>query len=117
MKLLVTGGRDYTNKELLWSTLDEYRERYGDDLIIIHGAHKSGTDKLADEWAIDREVDCLRVPARWKTTTPTKSAGPRRNQRMRDRYKPQEVLATAGGTGTNGMKELAHERGIPVREI
>lgn len=115
MKLLVCGGRNYSDKGELWSVLDEYLAVHGDRLIIIHGACPTGADDLADKWAQAREVDCLRVPARWNSTTPVRAAGPLRNKRMIERYRPQAVLATVGGTGTAGMCDLAKSAGLTPR--
>jgi len=109
MRLLVCGGRDFSDKELVWNTLDKVYHKYGDDLVIIHGS-ASGADTLAESWAKEKQVDYLGFPARWKKCG--KSAGPKRNIRMRDNSKPDACIAFPGGDGTKGMMKLMEEIGV-----
>lgn len=49
--IMVTGGRDFDDRELLRRRLDAVRRgRDEDDIILLHGGAK-GADELAAEWA------------------------------------------------------------------
>lgn len=119
MKVLVCGGRDFDDKGFMWSVLDKVHEKYGADLIIITGAQRKlkkdhtycGADWLAQEWAIDREVEYMGFPARWKALGSPKAGG-ERNRRMRDKSAPDAAVAFPGGTGTRMMCDLLREIGV-----
>ena len=88
-----------------------------DDLdpdVIIEGCAR-GADRAAEEWATARGVTVEHYPADWYHFGP--SAGPRRNEMMLARGKPDMVLAfTKGATpGTADMLRRAGEARIPVR--
>lgn len=114
MKILVFGGRDFKDWQRLYDILDNRLEQFGDDLIIIHGRCRTGADRYADQWADERMVDCLRVPAKWGRG---KSAGHIRNRRMATKYKPDAAIQFPGGNGTANMRSLCDELGIPITEF
>lgn len=111
MKVLVCGGRDFNDEDFLYATLDAVRKKHGEKLAIIHGAAR-GADLLAEDWAKDREVPYIGVPAKWKKFG--KGAGYERNSRMLKMTDPDAVIAFKGGTGTSMMCELAEKAGLPV---
>lgn len=118
MKVLVCGGRDYANKAFVYRVLDKVREKHGDDLVIITGAQRKRTDEgfvgadyLAQEWAIEREVEYMGFPAKWKALG-APAAGGERNRRMRDKSMPDAAIAFPGGRGTKLMCDLLKEIGI-----
>ena len=111
MKILVTGGRDFTDESYLFSVLDQIHAKYPIELVI-HGAAK-GADSLAEKWAKSREVPYLGVPARW--TAEGKPAGPKRNSRLLS-YQPDVCVAFKGGYGTGDMKKKAARALVPVWE-
>lgn len=113
LRVLVCGGRYYDNRTRVFQVLDYYHNERGIKRVIEGGA--SGADKLAGEWALSREVDCVICPAQWKKHG--NAAGPIRNQRMLDKYKPDLVLAFPGGRGTAHMVSIAREAGVPVYEV
>lgn len=110
MKIVVIGGRDYTEKEIVFKTLDAlHKKRCITELT--HGAcgwdgdrpsthlveNLRGADALADEWALEHQVALVRMPAYWKTEG--KRAGPSRNRRMIS-LQPVALIAFPGGSGT-----------------
>ena len=113
MRVLVCGGRDFTDARLLNRTLDELHFKTPITLLI-HG-NARGADLLADEWAFDRTVKVKRFPADW--IRHRNSAGPIRNKQMLVEAKPELVVAFRGGAGTSDMMTQARRAGVEVREI
>jgi hypothetical protein len=110
MKLLVCGGRDYTNRNALFAALDWLHGRRNIELII-HGAAR-GADRLAAEWASARGIQSRAFPALWDVDG--KAAGFIRNRRMLDCGRPDGVAAFPGGRGTADMINQAQAAGVLV---
>lgn len=115
-RLIVTGSRAHTDRELIRSALAVARWDLG-PLIVVHGA-APGADSIASEWA--RSLSYLdiaeeRHPADWAKLG--RGAGPIRNQQMVD---AGAVLCLAfplhGAKGTRDCMRRAAAAGIPVRE-
>jgi hypothetical protein len=49
VRILVCGGRNYDERDMVWRTLDQYQENYGPLTVIQGGA--PGADHWAREWA------------------------------------------------------------------
>lgn len=92
-RLLFTGSRDLTDQHAVWGVLDTsllMTTRENRQLILVHGACPTGGDKLADNWALDRQnygfdVVVERHPAKGHPTQnfgEWPSCGPRRNSYM-----------------------------------
>lgn len=121
MRVLVTGGRDYQNRDRVFSELSSIDEVLPISLVV-HGAccypdrptELRGADRWAQEWAQWNEVPYIGIPAQWGRFG--KSAGPRRNAYMA-KLPPQLVIAFPGGAGTANMIDEARLQGIEVREI
>jgi hypothetical protein len=109
MRVLVCGGREYDDQEWVNFVLDRESATHQIELVMQGGAR--GADTLARLWAESRCVDCLTVPANWEKHG--RSAGPIRNTRMLT-YKPDRVIAFAGGRGTANMVKQARGAGIFV---
>ncbi len=119
-RVLVCGGRDFTNVALLWQTLD--RAHAASPIHrIIEGASDDvtgpyvGADYWAYQWACAHDTGSIRFHAEWKRLG--KAAGPIRNARMIDEGKPDLVIAFAGGRGTANMVEQARAKGIQIIEV
>ena len=110
MRILVCGGRDYTNKEAVFCALDAVHAKRG-VTCIIHGDAR-GADSLGKEWAISVGVEHIPFPADWNKHG--KRAGPIRNQQMLDEGKPDGVVAFPGGVGTADMCRRAEAAGLKV---
>lgn len=114
MIVVVTGGRDYKDTKHVVETLDAIHKR-NPIRLIIHGAcpvGDGGADMRAEAWAKSREVPYAGCPARFKTEG--RSAGPKRNQLILDKFEVDVVVAFPGGRGTEDMIKRAHQKGIPV---
>ena len=116
MRVLVCGGRNFDERELVWRTLDQYQENYGPLTVIQGGA--PGADCWAREWAYGqtpvREVTLVSVPADWEKWG--SAAGPQRNHLMLDQ-KPDIVLAFPGGRGTADMIARAEQAGVEIVKV
>lgn len=111
MRLIVTGGRDYANRQELLGLLDEIHQQTPITLLI-HGA-ASGADAIAEEWAKSREVVYLGIPAKWKTGKQGKAEGVIRNRLLFD-WNPDKVLVVQGGKGTASTVRIAQTLGVRV---
>lgn len=113
MKVLVYGGRDFTNELLANQALDELHAVYGFS-VVIDGVAR-GADTLAYQWAKSRGILSQRFPAEWGRYG--KAAGPIRNQQMIDEGKPEMGIAFPGGNGTTDMTRRLLKQGIHVIPI
>lgn len=107
MKVLVTGGRDFNDRNLLNFALSVLHAATPFTLLI-HG-NARGADSLADEWARGQGIDTEVYPADWKKHG--KPAGIIRNQQMLDQH-PDLVVAFPGGKGTKHMTDISRKAGI-----
>lgn len=113
-RVLVCGGRDFTNTTRIFEVLDHYHREAGGFECLIHGAAR-GADTGAGDWGFARGIPVLRFPADWNTHG--NAAGPIRNAQMIAEGKPTLVIAFPGGRGTGNMMRQARECWIPVLEI
>lgn len=114
--VLVCGGREYLDRDRLFSILDALNawQRFG---RLVHGGAR-GADSLADEWWIIRKPEGCALksyPAQWKTYG--RKAGLMRNQQMLDSERIDLVVAFPGGRGTADMVERAAKAGIEVVRV
>lgn len=112
MRVIVCGGRDFSDSQHLLNTLNRIHSETPITEVIEGDAR--GADKMAGDWARLRGISLTVVPADWNKYG--KSAGYKRNVAMAD-LKPDAVVAFAGGVGTNMMKRIANERFIKVIEV
>jgi len=106
MRLLVCGGRDFTNYAQLALAIMRL-----EPTVIIAGAAR-GADRLAATYARTHGVALDEYPADWDQYG--RRAGFIRNSQMLNEGKPDMVLAMPGGAGTRMMVEIATRAGVPV---
>jgi hypothetical protein len=87
--VIVTGGRNWSDAEILGKALDQLHARHGFTLLVEGGA--KGADTLAREWAARNRVSRQTVPADWDRWG--KSAGSKRNIKMLEDYPGALVVA------------------------
>jgi len=110
MRLLVCGGRDFSDTASANKVLDAMHRALGIDVLIEGDAR--GADRIAGYWARKNRVTNLKFRADWNTHG--KAAGAIRNQKMLDEGKPTHVLAFPGGRGTADMVRRATAAGVQV---
>lgn len=111
MKVLVCGGRKYSN----WPQVQYWLNRIHKHSPITHiiNGDAKGADALSTKWAERNSVPVTSYPADWDLHG--KSAGPRRNALMlKDNPDIACVIAFPGGRGTYHMVSLAKKSDIPV---
>jgi hypothetical protein len=108
--VLVTGGRDYTDRATVFRALNALYRKHP-NLIVLHGACPTGADALAQEWAVANERPYIGIPAEWSRFGP--SAGPRRNAIL-IHYLPDGAVAFPGGLGTADCVKQATAAGLTV---
>ena len=109
-RVLVCGGRDFSDRNHLFQVLDDIHHDHPITLIIPGAAR--GADSLAGEWARSRDVALDVYPADWDRFG--RSAGFRRNAQMLAEGTPDLVIPFPGGRGTNMMTDLAMRQAVPV---
>lgn len=122
--ILVTGGRDYRDRETVYAELDAI----GPGLVIEGGCRHSigtraghpvlaGADFYTSEWARERGVHSLRCDALWGAYS--NAAGPKRNAVMVEVCKRLggSVVAFPGGSGTADCVRRAKAAGLAVRLV
>jgi hypothetical protein len=103
MIVLVCGQRDFNNRDRLFEILDVYHSVTPITKIVSGGAR--GADKMAEEWAMFRNVDLRVFRARWDLYG--KAAGPIRNRQMYDTMTPDAVIAFYHDpTQSRGTKDM-----------
>jgi hypothetical protein len=112
VKLLVCGGRDFSDAKLLdrFMSYADNSDR-GPITTIIHGG-AAGADTMAGEWGKKHHIQVSVYRADWSRYG--RSAGPRRNEQMLNEGKPDMVLAFPGGRGTAHMVTIAKKAGVRV---
>jgi hypothetical protein len=112
-RILVCGGRDFQDYELLQKSMATARVHFAKKFCIINGFAR-GADMQAHTWAFFHGVPSLCVPANWNYYD--KTAGHIRNQWMIDFCMPDLVIAFPGGKGTADMIRIARDANIDVWE-
>ena len=110
MRVLVCGGRHYSNRQFVYRMLDLVHSRKPITAVIEGGSR--GADALARDWARELHIKVDTHPADWERYG--HGAGPRRNIRMLEVGQPDVVIAFPGNGGTDGMVKLAKDAGVPV---
>jgi len=140
--IIVTGERDWKDKETIYRVLDEELQAWmvhasiGQaagakhlQLFVLRHGVAEGADWIANDWGKERGVTIERFPAEWKdpvTRIYDPSAGPRRNRAMA-KAEPcaNKVIAFWSGkmrvkfgkreySGTLDMIQSGLAEGIPV---
>ena len=109
-RVLVCGGRDFSDRDFVFRTLDAHHAS-NPFHVLIQGA-ASGADTLARLWAESKNIRVLNFPADWKRHG--KSAGTMRNKQMLLVGQPDLVIAFPGGKGTADMMTQAMAKNVRV---
>jgi hypothetical protein len=108
--VVITGGRDFRDKNFVWQQMDHYASEL-DITAVVNGRAKTGVDQFVHEWCKDRGIPERPYPADWDTHG--EAAGLIRNQEMIDSEPEIErCLVFDGGRGTTDMARRCRKAGI-----
>jgi hypothetical protein len=110
-RIVVTGGGEYQDHDLIWSVLDKALARHP-DMVLLHGGTPKGAELIAAKWAEHRKVAQVVFKPDW--TRHRKAAPFRRNDAMLD-ASPVGVIAFPGSGITANLVEKAKAKRIPVK--
>lgn len=114
MRIIVAGGRDFDDYELLSEELDCLVDKLSSNPIVVSGMAK-GADSLAVRWADDNEYPLRSFPAEWDKYG--KSAGYRRNVDMANYSEMLLAFWDGKSKGTKHMIDIALEKGLLVQIV
>jgi len=119
LRIAVTGGRDYTDSQVVFDALDATRtnvEAVGAKMFLVVG-DATGADCLARLWAkelfLNGEIGYQCFAADWDRFG--NSAGPRRNRDMLISG-IDKLCSFPGGKGTADMIKICRDAGVYVVE-
>jgi ribA/ribD-fused uncharacterized protein len=112
MRLLVCGGRDFTDSEFGFARIEQLHEKKPVTTLICGMAR--GGDAIGLAWARKQGIAVDEYHPDWGTLGP--KAGPIRNQQMLDEGKPDVVLGLPGQKGTAHMLRISRAAGVEVVE-
>ena len=118
-RIIVAGGRDFTDYALLSETLDVILERYTlHEVQIVSGCCR-GADALGEQYAREHGIPVVRFPADWQAYG--KAAGPIRNRKMAEYAAECDGMLVAfwdgKSRGTASMIRLAEKYGLRIKTI
>lgn len=111
MKILVTGGRNFSDTRIIHKKLDQLHARKP-VTELVHG-NATGLDTTAARWAVARGIKVTACAADWDSPAHHR-AGNVRNASMLREHNPELVIAFQGGRGTLDMTLKARATGVPV---
>ena len=118
-RILVTGSRDWTNKDAVHAALNVEISRAVDAFlvpVIVHGDCPTGADRIAAEFAEKYDIAVEAYPADWEKHG--RAAGPIRNNEMVDRTAAVCLaFPKPNSRGTKHCMESAAKAGILVVDL
>jgi len=125
MKVIIAGGRDFKDIDLLMESLDKILFNQGEEVEIVSGGQvtvdketgqKYGADYLGEWYAATvRHCKLTIFPADWNTHG--KSAGPKRNKQMAEYSDALIAFWDGKSKGTANMIEEAKKQNLKIRII
>ena len=114
VRIIVAGGRDFTDYALLSQTLDAVLEKYTFSEVQIVSGCCRGADALGEHYATEHGIPVKRFPADWLAYG--KAAGPIRNRKMAEYAAERDGMLVAfwdgKSRGTASMVRLAEKYGL-----
>ena len=121
-KVIVAGGRDFADYDLVKSKLDNLLvdrlsvlTTAGDIAVQVVSGTARGADKLGEHYARMNKLHVTQFPANWDLYG--KSAGYRRNEEMAEYADALVAFWDGKSRGTMHMINLATSAGLQVRVV
>lgn len=113
LKVIIAGGRDFSDYDLLCKTCDILLA--GRNVIEIVSGTARGADSLGERYAKEKGINIKKFPADWNKWG--KSSGYRRNAEMA-RYGNLLIAFHDGiSRGTKNMIEISREKKLEVHVV
>lgn len=114
IKLVIAGGRDFDNMQLLKESLKKFYQDFGSEIEVVCGMAR-GADMLGYNWAKQTGAEIHEFPADWDKHG--KSAGYRRNEEMAKFCTAVIAFWDGKSKGTAHMIDLAKKLGKPLKVV
>lgn len=115
-KLIVAGGRDFLDRDLMDQWIKQVLIELPDDNVVsIVSGMAPGADTLAYQWALCNKCKLYKYYARWQAEG--KRAGYIRNQEMCDASDGLLAFHDGVSKGTKHMIQIARNAGLYVKVV
>ncbi len=115
MKVIIAGGREFSNYQLLKLKCDQLLSQSDKtDIQIVSGGAK-GADELGERYAREKRYIVKRFEANWEADG--KAAGPIRNRKMAEYATHLIAFWNGSSRGTMSMINIATELGLKIRIV
>ncbi len=111
-RVIVAGGRDFSDYVLLKQTMDILLSNIKEDITVVCGKAR-GADTLGEQYAKERGYAVAYFPADWDKYG--KAAGFIRNEQMAQNADALVAFWDGRSRGTRNMIELARQYNLKVR--
>ena len=115
MKVIIAGGRDFDDFDLLCDKCDNILSEQPQGTVEIVSGTAKGADKLGEQFAIERRYGIKTFPAHWEKHG--KSAGYIRNREMGEYADALIAFWDGESKGTKHMIDIAEELELKIRII
>ncbi|MBL4559392.1 MAG: DUF2493 domain-containing protein [Labilibaculum sp.] len=112
MKIIIAGGRNFTDYQKLCKVCDQLLQDQT-NIEIISGAYYKGADKLGEQYAKEKGYKITRFPANWNKYG--KAAGPKRNEQMANYSDALIAFWDGESRGAKNMIQLARSNNLEVK--
>lgn len=114
MRLIIAGGRTFTNLALMTEKLDHLIHKTDEPITVISGTAR-GADQLGEKYAELRGYEVEQYPAQWDVYG--RSAGYKRNEQMAGVATHCVVFWDGHSRGSKHMIDLAQTHGLELRVV
>ena len=113
-RVIITGGRDFNDYELLSKTMKDYLASIEDDICVVCGQAR-GADTLGERYAKEHNHSIQYYPANWKRYG--KAAGYIRNTEMANNADALVAFWDGQSLGTKHMIATAIQLGLSIHVV
>jgi len=110
MRVIICGGREFSDEKRLSESLDALHG-VGPITVLIHG-NVTGAGIIAERWARRNGINVVRYPPNWEAFG--RRAEGIRNSFMLSDSRPDCLVLFAGGDNTRDLHTRAQAAGIPI---
>tara|TARA_R110001583_G_scaffold38377_1_gene124060 strand:+ start:113 stop:463 length:351 start_codon:yes stop_codon:yes gene_type:complete len=111
MKLIIAGGRNFTDYKKLCQICDNILQDQT-NIEIVSGAYFKGADQLGEKYAAEKGFLLTKFPADWKRFG--RAAGPKRNEQMAIYAEALVAFWNGKSKGTKNMINLVKSSHLKV---